>query len=155
MRVFARLYQHDLQEWFAAESVERAPLQLRSLARRLPRVTVGNTGQPPADADTALILVERPAVIVNVIVIVSLWSHFRYIARLETFEELEAASALACATGSCRAGADGTRLWRQQRDPLPNVRVRLASLFQLAYEASHMPHITRDFSDITFSASWI
>ena len=61
--------------------------------------TLDSLPQLPADTDTVLILVERPAVIVNVIVKVPLWPHFRYVASLETFEELEAASALALRYG--------------------------------------------------------
>ena len=48
MLVFARLYRHDLQEWFAAESVERAPFQVRSRAV----ATIGHGGQlPPPPID--------------------------------------------------------------------------------------------------------
>ena len=78
----------------------RAPLQVRCLREKflqsLPG-TLDSFPHLPADADTALI--NRSAFIVSVIVIVPLWPHFRYVARLETFEQLEAASALALRYG--------------------------------------------------------
>ena len=92
---------------------------------------------------------DRPAVIV-IVPSVSLWSHFRYVARLESYEELEAASALALRYGQLSEPVL-TALASDASDanPLPNVMrawLRLASLFQLAYEASHIPQTTRVFS---------
>ena len=144
IRVFARLYRHDLQEWFAAESVERARLFRCVLSEKATFSHCREHWTASASARRRRLCPHRSACshCYCAFSVITVALQVR-----GTPGDVRGARGGECARAALRAavgaGADGTRLRRQRRKPAAERNARVApARISLSARIRGIPHAT-------------